>query len=150
MTPQPASAVQRAPSAEFHNLCNAAQLTPRMQVVYERIARRACELAQALAHKERYTQEDWAQAESEWLRPVPVEIETYADKITVRAAVLGFDDFLGWNFRHAQHLFRSDLSNGHGYPEVVQSFLFLRINADMRVRQRRDGGARRGSLPGPM
>jgi HSP20 family molecular chaperone IbpA len=53
---------------------------------------RAREISQSRSRTEGYTQEDWLQARSEFLRPVPVEIEDFVGRIRVRATAFGFDE----------------------------------------------------------
>jgi len=91
MTPPSASAVQRAPSVEFHRIVGADQLLQRVQAIHENIANRANEIARTHGHKRGYEPEEWLQAQSEFLRPVPVEIEELAEILKLRATVLGFE-----------------------------------------------------------
>jgi HSP20 family molecular chaperone IbpA len=92
MTPQPAVAAQRAALVQFHNICRSDQLLRRMQAVNEGIAKRARELAQARGEQQGYLEQDWLQARAEYLRPVEYQIENFADRIRVRATVLGFEE----------------------------------------------------------
>ncbi len=91
MSPHTASAAQRAPAVGFRNICSPDLLLNRLQVMNKRIAKRASEISQAAGRKQGYAQEDWLQAQSEFLRPIPVEIEELADKFRVRASILGFE-----------------------------------------------------------
>lgn len=90
MSTQLVSAVRVPPPIEFHNLCRAEELAERLEV-YKRIEVRALELSRARGRTEGYEQEDWRQAESEFLRPVPVEMQEFADRIRIRARVSGFE-----------------------------------------------------------
>jgi HSP20 family molecular chaperone IbpA len=83
------SAESIALSEEF-KLCRPDEL-PEAEEVYAEIARRAYALFESRQYELGHDWEDWFRAESELLRPVPVEIKEKPDKISVRATVLGFD-----------------------------------------------------------
>ena len=76
--------------SEKLTLCRPADL-PDPKEVYARVARRAYELFEDRGCNSGHEWQDWFQAESELLRPVPIEIAEERDKIIVRASVLGFD-----------------------------------------------------------
>jgi HSP20 family molecular chaperone IbpA len=61
-----------------------------MNRLSEEIARRAHELFDHRGREQGRELDDWLQAESELIHPVPVEIVEMADKIKVRAEVPGF------------------------------------------------------------
>ncbi|MFB3915590.1 MAG: Hsp20/alpha crystallin family protein [Terriglobales bacterium] len=91
MSTQLASPVRRVPPVEFHNLCRPEELSERMEV-FKRIETRARELSRVRGCEEGYEQEDWVQAQSEFLRPVPIEMENFAERIRIRATVSGFEE----------------------------------------------------------
>jgi len=62
-----------------------------MQQVELAIARRAYELFEARGRENGHDWEDWFRAQSELLRPVSVTMSESADRISVRANVLGFE-----------------------------------------------------------
>ncbi len=90
MCPQTASAAAAVRAPELVTLCRPDELADRMQV-YDRIARRAYDIFEARGRVPGHDRQDWLQAEAEFLRPVPVEVQQFADKIVVRAGVLGFE-----------------------------------------------------------
>ena len=72
-------------------------MTPRnlrweMQKVQLAIARRAYELFETRGCEHGHDWEDWFRAESELLRPVSISMQESADRISVRANVLGFEE----------------------------------------------------------
>ena len=62
-----------------------------MEDFHRLIARRAYQLFSARGFTEGHDLEDWLQAESEILKPVPFEISETEDVITVKAALPGYD-----------------------------------------------------------
>jgi HSP20 family molecular chaperone IbpA len=62
-----------------------------MQQIQLAIARRAYELFEMRNREHGHDWEDWFQAESELLRPVSIAISESADRISIRANVLGFE-----------------------------------------------------------
>jgi HSP20 family protein len=62
------------------------------QEMNERIARRARELFEARGSLHGHDREDWLQAESEFLRSVPVEVLETDTELTIRADVPGFNE----------------------------------------------------------
>jgi HSP20 family molecular chaperone IbpA len=62
------------------------------QQVQLAIARRAFELFEKRGQEHGHDWEDWFQAESELLRPVPVAIFESVDRLSLRANVLGFGE----------------------------------------------------------
>jgi HSP20 family protein len=62
------------------------------QEMNERIARRARELFEARGSLHGHDREDWIQAESEFLRSVPVEVLETETELTIRADVPGFNE----------------------------------------------------------
>jgi HSP20 family protein len=62
------------------------------QEMNERIARRARELFEARGSLHGHDREDWLQAESEFLRSVPVEVLETETELTIRADVPGFNE----------------------------------------------------------
>jgi hypothetical protein len=77
-----------APAAML-SLCKPEDLHWEMQGVQLAIARRAYELFEARNREHGHDWEDWFRAESEFLRPVSISIQESADRISVRANVLG-------------------------------------------------------------
>jgi HSP20 family molecular chaperone IbpA len=73
------------------NLLNPEDLRWQIQEVQLAIARRAYELFEARGREHGHDWEDWFRAESEFLRPVSISTQESADRISVRANVLGFD-----------------------------------------------------------
>jgi HSP20 family protein len=64
----------------------------RMEETYNQLARRAYELFDGRGRQEGHDMEDWLRAESELLKPVPVEIGETDDQLIVRADVPGFKE----------------------------------------------------------
>jgi len=62
------------------------------QEMNERIARRACELFEARGSLHGHDREDWLQAESEFLRSVPVDVLETETELTIRADVPGLNE----------------------------------------------------------
>jgi HSP20 family protein len=62
------------------------------QEMNERIAHRACELFEARGSLHGHDREDWLQAESEFLRSVPVDVLETETELTIRADVPGFNE----------------------------------------------------------
>jgi HSP20 family protein len=62
------------------------------QEMNEQIARRARELFEARGSLHGHDREDWLQAESEFLRSVPVDVLETEAELTVRADVPGFNE----------------------------------------------------------
>jgi HSP20 family protein len=62
------------------------------QEMNERIARRARELFETRGSLHGHDREDWLQAESEFLRSVPVEVLETETELTIRADVPGFNE----------------------------------------------------------
>ena len=62
----------------------------RTREVYESLSRRAYDLFESRSHQHGHDVEDWLRAESELLRPVPLEIKWSDEQVTVRAEVPGF------------------------------------------------------------
>ena len=62
------------------------------QEMNERIARRARELFEARGSLHGHDREDWLQAESEFLRNVPVDVLETETDLTIRADVPGFNE----------------------------------------------------------
>ena len=62
------------------------------QQMNERIGRRALELFEARGFAHGHDREDWLQAESEFLRSVPVEVLETETELTIRADVPGFNE----------------------------------------------------------
>ena len=62
------------------------------QEMNEQIARRAFELFEARGAIHGHDREDWLQAESEFLRNVPVEVLEMETELTIRADVPGFKE----------------------------------------------------------
>jgi HSP20 family protein len=63
-----------------------------IQEVQLTIARRAYELFETRGGEHGHDWEDWFRAESELLRPVSISMQESADRISIRANVLGFDE----------------------------------------------------------
>ncbi len=61
-----------------------------IEAIEHTIAYRAYELYEARGREDGHDLEDWFRAESELLRPIPVEIAEAGDRLTVRARVPGF------------------------------------------------------------
>jgi HSP20 family protein len=64
----------------------------RMREVYDTLARQAYELFDGRGRQDGRDLEDWFRAESELLRPMPVEVSETDDELVVRADVPGFRD----------------------------------------------------------
>jgi HSP20 family protein len=62
------------------------------QEMNERIGRRALELFEARGFAHGHDREDWLQAESEFLRSVPVDVLETETELTIRADVPGFNE----------------------------------------------------------
>jgi HSP20 family protein len=62
------------------------------QEMNERISRRASELFEARGSLHGHDREDWLQAESEFLRSVPVDVLETETEVTIRADVPGFNE----------------------------------------------------------
>jgi HSP20 family protein len=67
-----------------------APLVSRIKDIYERISHRAHELFQTRGQEHGHDLEDWLHAESELLRPVPIEISEEGNQLTVTASIPGF------------------------------------------------------------
>jgi len=63
-----------------------------IQQIQLAIARRAYELFESRNREHGHDWEDWFQAESELLRPVSIAVSESADRISIRANVLGFSE----------------------------------------------------------
>jgi HSP20 family protein len=61
-----------------------------IEAIEHTIAYRAYELYEARGREGGHDLEDWIRAESELVRPIPVEITEAEDRLTVRAQVPGF------------------------------------------------------------
>ena len=64
----------------------------RMQEINDLIARRAYELFASRGFTDGHHFEDWHRAESEILRPIPLEVTETETELAVRAEVPGFDE----------------------------------------------------------
>src|SRR5947209_5827165 len=62
------------------------------QEMNEQIGRRALELFEARGFAHGYDREDWLQAESEFLRSVPVDVLETETELTIRADVPGVNE----------------------------------------------------------
>jgi HSP20 family protein len=71
-------------------IVEAEKLLDRMREVSQNIARRAYEFFEARGGEIGQSLDDWFRAESELLRPVPIEINQTDKQITVRAEAPGF------------------------------------------------------------
>jgi HSP20 family protein len=80
------------PPAALLSVRNPDDLRWEMQQVQLAIARRAYELFETRAFGHGHDWEDWFRAESELLRPVSISMQESADRISVRANVLGFEE----------------------------------------------------------
>ena len=87
-SPQP----QSEPPATLLSPRNPEDLHWEVQQVQLAIARRAYELFETRGCEHGHDWEDWFQAESELLRPVSVSMQESADRISVHANVLGFEE----------------------------------------------------------
>ena len=87
-SPQP----QSEPPATLLSPRNPEDLHWEVQQVQLAIARRAYELFETLGCEHGHDWEDWFRAESELLRPVSVSMQESADRISVYANVLGFEE----------------------------------------------------------
>lgn len=67
-------------------------LLDRMNEIYQSVAERAYALFEGRDHVTGHELEDWLQAESELLLPVPIEMAEYDDRFTVRVEVPGFSE----------------------------------------------------------
>lgn len=81
---------QPEPPAALLSHRNPEDLRWEMQEVQLAIARRAFELFEARGCEHGHDWEDWFRAESALLRPVSISMQESADRISVRANVLGF------------------------------------------------------------
>lgn len=90
MSAQPAYAV--VPDHAQPRLCPSSEMLERYQNVYDEIAIRAYQLFEARGGVYGHAWDDWFKAEAEFLRPVPVEIQEFAEKLIVTASVIGFGE----------------------------------------------------------
>jgi HSP20 family protein len=91
MSEQTASAVQRAPAqAVGIKVVEPQALIDRVNQMYQAIARRAFEIFECDGCLPGRDLENWLKAESEFLRPVSVNVKEADDALTVQAEVPGF------------------------------------------------------------
>jgi HSP20 family molecular chaperone IbpA len=90
-TPKASTPKVEAPAKLLRPL-DPASLRWDMQPVQLAIARRAFELFVKRGREHGHDWEDWFQAESELLRPVSISIFESADRLSLRANVLGFGE----------------------------------------------------------
>ncbi|MGC2193767.1 MAG: DUF2934 domain-containing protein [Terriglobales bacterium] len=83
---------QPKPPAALLSLRDPDDLRWEMQQKQRAIARRAYELFEARNCEHGHDWEDWFRAESELLHPVSIAMQESADRISVRANVLGFGE----------------------------------------------------------
>ena len=86
------TALERKPesSSERPFIVEAEKLLDRMRELKQSIMRRAHEFFEARGGDVGHALDDWFRAESEMLRPVPVQISATEKRLTVRAELPGF------------------------------------------------------------
>lgn len=90
MSAQPAHAV--VPAHAQPKLCPSSEMLKRRRSVYDQIALRAYQLFENRGGTHGHDWDDWFKAEAEFLRPVPVEIQEFPEKLVVTASVIGFGE----------------------------------------------------------
>jgi len=90
MSPQAATVMQPAKTSVPVKQTETKNVFDRIQQTYDSIAQRAFEIFDNNGRRRGRELEDWLQAESELLYPVPLELEESDDNLTVRAMVPGF------------------------------------------------------------
>jgi HSP20 family protein len=89
MSPEPQLATRQAPAVPVR-LQEIHKLFQEMEDRFQEVAKRAYELFERRGKLNGYDREDWFQAESELLQPVPIELEDREKEVVVRADVPGF------------------------------------------------------------
>jgi HSP20 family protein len=92
MTTELRSKSQRSKQPAILKLVDADPLVQRIGEVYDTLARRAYELFDGRGRQDGHDLEDWFRAESELLKPTPVEISEADDQVIVRTEVPGLSD----------------------------------------------------------
>lgn len=90
MSAQPAYPI--VPDHAQPRLCPTSEMLERCRDVYEQIAISAYQLFEARGGAHGHDWDDWFKAEAEMLRPVPVEIQEFSEKLIVTASVIGFGE----------------------------------------------------------
>jgi HSP20 family protein len=90
MQPQQAMQTKQPETASSPIFVEAEKLFEQMKEFSQSVARRAYEFFEERGRQIGHELEDWFRAESELMRPVPVEIKEAENQITVRAEVPGF------------------------------------------------------------
>ena len=85
-----AVAKKQSASSALLQFVGPADIFSRMQQLSDSIARRAYEIFESKGRIFGRDLEDWVQAESELLQPVPIEMEQSRDDLVIRAEVPGF------------------------------------------------------------
>lgn len=90
MSAQPAFAV--VPGHAQPRLCPSNEMLERCRNVYDQVAIRAYQLFETRGGVHGHDWDDWFKAEAEMLRPVPVDIQEFPEKLIVTASVIGFGE----------------------------------------------------------
>jgi HSP20 family protein len=86
------TAVERTPESKEPQILTSESLADRVNLMCDRITRRAYEIFDGNGHRLGHDVEDWFQAEAELLRPVSLDLTETENALELKAEVPGFTE----------------------------------------------------------